>query len=159
MLSSEERDGTAPNRPGRGASFPAAVGGRGEPAPGHPPGQAEHVEQRGIVLGNPDPEYFTLPRPGRYLVSVELVEHRGDSLEPLGPLLRTDPLPLEQETLEIGAGNRGDLRPEPVQGVAMNPGQEPAVAPFQLASAWCKSTSQDHSLAFKRHERGIHLRG
>ena len=55
----------------------------------------------------------------------------GESLETCRPLIRLDPLPGEQEPHEVRRTHRLDLGPEPVQGIAVDPGQQPAVAPLE----------------------------
>jgi len=41
-------------------------------------------------------------------------------------------LPVQEETHEIGGADRLDLGAQPVERVAVNARQEPAVAPFEL---------------------------
>ena len=46
-------------------------------------------------------------------------------------MLRIEALPGEQEAHEISRTDRLDLGAEPIQRVAMNPGQEPAITPLE----------------------------
>ncbi len=68
----------------------------------------------------------------RDLVAVELLDDRGEPFEPRDLLARLNPLPPKQKSLEVRRVDRRDLGAEPVQGVAMNPGQQAAFAPFEV---------------------------
>ena len=45
-------------------------------------------------------------------------------------MLRIDVLPGEQEALEFGDGDRSDVGAQPVERVAMDAREQPAIAPF-----------------------------
>ena len=50
-------------------------------------------------------------------------------------------LPREQEALKIRQGNRLNLRAQPVDRQPMNPGQKPAVAPFEFCCVRMKTSA------------------
>ena len=51
----------------------------------------------------------------------------------IGPLharIRRDALPAQEETQEVARGDRLDLGAQSLDGVAVDPGEQPALAPF-----------------------------
>ena len=61
-------------------------------------------------------------------------------------MFRIYPLPPEQEAHEVGGANGFDLRPEPIQGVAVNPRKQPAVAPLENRGSRSEPAAESPSL-------------
>ena len=75
------------------------------------------------------------PRAGGQLEAVERADDRPQSIEPGQPRRWLDVLPGEQKPHEIGRADRLDLGAQPVERVAMNAREQPAIAPFELRRA------------------------
>ena len=142
-------------RIGRPAATPGGRAGRREPPPARPPGEAEEIQPARVVVLTAGGEDLDLPRPGGDLVAVELGQDRGQPLQAGDPLVRLDPLPAEQKPEQIARADRLDLGPEPVQGVAVDPRQEPAIAPFQRLGPPCEAAAKDHPLGLEGGQRGV----
>ena len=156
MLPEEQRDRRRPNRTGCSARPPVRLSAC--PPPRHPSHHAEGVQQGGIVLRHPGREHIALPRGGRKLEAVQLSDDRGQPFEPAGVLVRIDPLPGEQEAHEVSRADRLDLGPEPVEGVAVDAREQPAVAPLEggrSAVAGAELAAEDHALALERRQRDV----
>src|SRR2546430_17713431 len=77
--------------------------------------------------------YTTLFR--GHFASVEQIEHRAEPFRSLGPGVRCDALPPQQEPHEVRRRDRLDLLAQPVERVAVDAGEQAALAPFQLRYA------------------------
>ena len=129
--------------------------------PTHTAGEAQRVQQRRIVLLDPRGQDVTLPRRGGNLEAVELADDGREALQSSGPVLGIHPLPGEQEPHEIRWAHRLDLRAEAVERVAVDPRQQPPLAPLQLdrgvAVARTEAAAEHHSLRLQRDERRLDL--
>ena len=67
-----------------------------------------------------------------HLETIQLRDHARQPLEPSDPVVGIDVLPREQEPHEIAGAHRLDLGPEPVERVAVDPGEEPPIGPLEL---------------------------
>ena len=73
-------------------------------------------------------------------------------------------LPAEEKPHEIGRADRLDFRAEPIDRVAVNPRQQPPVAPFDLGSGPrttpFERAAHGHAVGFEREKRrvGVGLR-
>ena len=105
-----------------------------QPSPGDLARKAQSVEPQRIVIGDPGGEDVGLPGPGRQLEAIEQVQHCRQTLRAGGARLLRHALPAQQEAQEVRRGHRLDLTPQPVQRVAVNPGQQPSLAPLEDAS-------------------------
>ena len=94
-------------------------------------GEAEHVEPRRIVAIETRRQHRPLPRAGRHLESVEERDRLAHAVEPGQLAAVVDVMPREQEPHEVRRRDRLDLRAQPIERVAMDAGQQRAVAPFE----------------------------
>jgi len=72
-------------------------------------------------------------------------------------MLRIYPLPPEQEAHKIGGADRFDLGPEAIQGIAVNPRQQPSVAPLENRGSGSEPAAEYDSLSFQRGEREVRI--
>ena len=105
---------------------------RRQPRPAHLAGQAQRVEHRRLIAVDAIREDRPFPGVCRELEAVERFEHRSQPVHAGEAARWGDVLPREQEAHEIGGADRFDLGAEPVERVAVDPRQQPAVAPFRL---------------------------
>ena len=119
-------------------------------APDEAAGEAERVEPGRVVLLHPRRQDLPFPGRGRGLEAFELLHQGVQALRPFGLVVGIDPLPGEEEAHEVGLGDRLDLAPQPVQGVAVDARQQPALAPLLLANPGREAAAEDEALAFER---------
>src|SRR5439155_15733794 len=62
------------------------------------------------------------------------------------------------ETLELRHRNGLNLGAQAVDGKPMNPGQEPALAPFEIGRSRIEFSAQDKALGFQSQQSGLDLR-
>ena len=99
--------------------------------PGDLSRETEQVEHRRVVSVDARGEDRALPGGGRHLESVEHLDRFAKAVTS-GQLRRfVHVLPLEQEAHEVRGGDRLDLGPEAVHGVAMDAREQAPVAPLQ----------------------------
>src|SRR2546426_12194296 len=91
--------------------------------------EAEPAEPQRIVLPEPRGEDVRLPGARRQLEAVEQLQHGREPLRPLGPRVRGDALPAEQEAHEVGRRHRLDLLAQATEPVAGASHQQPPPAP------------------------------
>src|SRR5262249_56541174 len=118
---------------GAGRAWAAVAGWRGARRQRHPrhlPRQAAVVEPRRLVAGEPRRQDLALPSPGRRLESLELGDYGIDGIRPLHARVGRDALPGQQEAQDVARRDRLDLRPQPLDRVAVNAGEQSALAPF-----------------------------
>ena len=70
-------------------------------------------------------------------------------------MLRIDPLPGEQEALEVRDGDRLNLRAETVDREPMNAREQPPLAPFQVGRSRMKLAAQNESFTFQGKQGGL----
>ena len=97
--------------------------------------EAQHVEHRGLVAVHPRRQHRALPRRRGHLEAVERFEDLAQTVGPRQARALLDVLPREQEAHEVGRGDRLDLGPQAVERVAVDAGEERAVAPFHVRRA------------------------
>ena len=103
---------------------------RPQPRPGDAPGEALIVEPGRLVAGDPRRQDLGLPGAGRGLEAFELADQDFERVGPFHPRLRRDALPAEQKAQKVARSDRLDLGAQPVDGVAVDAGEQPALAPF-----------------------------
>ena len=113
-----------------GRRVPVADGARPQPRPGELPGEAALVEPGRLVAGEARRQDLALPGAGRRLEAFELADHGIERLRPFHPRVGRDALPVEQEAQEVARRHRLDLGPQPLDGVAVDAREQPALAPF-----------------------------
>src|SRR3954462_5055054 len=67
-------------------------------------------------------------------------------------------LPVQQEAQEIGRADRLDLRPQAIQRVAMDAGEQPPVAPLELGNPGSEAAAQDATLRLQRLQGDVRVR-
>ncbi len=67
------------------------------------------------------------------------------------------PVPDEQEPHEVGRARRLDLRPQPVQGVAVDPGEERSLAPLLGLDPGAEPAAEHEPLRLQCHQRQLDL--
>jgi hypothetical protein len=92
--------------------------------------QAQHVEHARLVFLHPRRQHTPLPGAGGQFVAIERRHDRPQPVDPGHPMRSLDVLPREQESHEIRRADRLDLRPQPIERVAMNPRQQTPIAPL-----------------------------
>ena len=73
-----------------------------------------------------------------------------------GPCMRAsrpDPLPAHQETQEVARGDRLDLGAQAPDGIAVNPGEQPALAPFVRAGLRREAPAHGEAFGLQRRKR------
>ncbi len=111
------------------------------------------VEPARVVAGDAGRQQLGLPGAGRRLEAFELAEHRGQRVRPLHAGLFGDALPIEQETQEVLRRDRLDLGAQPLQRIAVDAGQEAALAPLFDGRAGGEAAAQREALGLQRRER------
>ena len=101
----------------------------------------------------------TLPGGGRGLNPLELGQGGGEALGALEVRLRRDVLPGEEEAQVGGGGHRGDLPPEPPQGLLVDPRQEPPLAPLGLGLPRGEPALEDEALGLEHRQGRGHVGG
>ena len=141
MLAQQQRDRRAAQR--------CAAAGR-EASPGHPAAETQLVELLGAVVGNARGQDVVFPARRRQLEAFELLDHRRQAFGALHLVFAGDVVPVEQEAQEVARAHRLDLGAQAVQRVAVDAGEEPPVAPFELRRAWREAPAQDAALRLER---------
>ena len=139
---------------GRGAAIAAAGLGvaRPQPGPGYPSGQALIVEPGGLVFADPRRQDFAFPGAGRRLEAFELRDHDLDRVRTLHSRIGRHALPGQKEAQEIAGGDRLDLGPQPLDGIAMDAGQQAALAPFVVIGAGGEAAAHHEAFGLQRGE-------
>ena len=109
----------------------ASRAGRGQPRPADLAGQAQRVEHRRLVAVDAVGQDARSQASAASSKPSSDVEDGAQSVEAGQAARRRDVLPREQEAHEVGRADRLDLGAQAVQRVAMDPRQQPAVAPFR----------------------------
>ena len=108
---------------------------RRQPTPGDLPRETQAVEPQRVVLAEPGRKHVGFPGTRGHFVAIEQLEHRAEPFRSLGPGVRCDALPPQQEPHEVRRRDRLDLLAQPVERVAMDAGEQTALAPLQLRHA------------------------
>src|SRR5712691_10265329 len=105
---------------------------RGQAAPADCAGEAELIEQLGLVVGNAARENLALPGICGSFEALQLLQRFQQPA--LAEELRAgrDVLPSEDPVHELGGRYGGDLLAQLAERQAMNAGEEAALAPFEL---------------------------
>src|SRR5262249_42614217 len=112
------------------ATIARSSGTRAQPYPRDAPRQTAIVEPPRLVTGEPRWQDLALPGGGRRLESFELRQDGIDGIRPLHARIGRHALPTQQEAQEIARRDRLDLCPYALDRVAVNAGEQAALAPF-----------------------------
>ena len=157
MTARDQRDRRrAHRRHGALAAVRAALA-RLEARPGDPPGEALVVEPARLVAGDARRQDLGLPGAGRRLEAFELGDDHLDRVGPLHARVRRDPLPADEEAQEVARGDRLDLGAQTLDGVVVDPGEQPALAPFLGRCRRREAPAQREAFGLERRERGRDL--
>ena len=132
---------------------------RAEARPRDPSGQALIIEPARLVLGEARRQDLGLPGAGRSLEAFELGDDHLERVRPLHARVRRDALPAEQEAQEVARGDRLDLGAQALDRVVVDPGEQPALAPFVRGRRRREAPAHDEAFGLKRRERGCDLVG
>ena len=155
VFAAEERDRRRAHRPGRQDGRRIDGGRPGQSRPCRLPAVAQQVEHRRVVTLDARRQDAAIPRIGGKLEAVELVDHGANAAEAGQLRRRLDVLPREQEPHEVRLRDRLDLGAEALQRGAMNPREQPAIAPLFFDPARRKPAAQHHAIGLEREQ---HLR-
>jgi hypothetical protein len=126
VLAHEQRDRRGAQR---SPAARASCGGRRRQArPAGATRQTQAVEPLRIVVGHARGQDIELPRGGRDLAPVELLEHLREAARAGDALRLGHVLPVEQEAHEVRRRDRLDLRAQAVQRVAMDAREQAPLA-------------------------------
>src|SRR5262249_46289062 len=130
MSARQQSDGCSAH--GRSAPVAAIVApvARSKPRPGQMAGEAAVVKPGRFVAGKARGKDFRLPGGGGRPEALKLLHHFVERIRPLHARLFGDPLPGRQEAQKVARGNGLDLRAQPLDSIAVNPGEQAALAPF-----------------------------
>src|SRR5439155_3804349 len=134
MLAKEERDRRAAQR--RAVAWC-------ETPPGHAARKAELVELLGPIVPDARRQHVVFPAGGRELEAFQLLDGRRQAFHALHLIFAGGVLPVEQEAQELGCADRLDLGAQLVERVAMDAGEQPAVAPLELGGTRREPAAQD----------------
>ena len=154
VLAAEERDG---RRPAQRGAPPLQHHRRlgADPRPRYLAREAEGVQPQRIVVLDPRGKHIGLPCRGGQLAAVELVQHRGQALRALHLELGGKVLPPKEKAHAIRRAHRLDLAPQPVQRVAMDAREQPALAPLEVRGAAAEMPAEHEALALQRGQRRV----
>ena len=85
---------------------------------------------------------------------MQLADHLQQTIDAVQLSSRRDVLPTQQKAQIVGGGDWFNLAPQPLNGYAMNPRQQPAIAPFLLL-ARTELPAHDLAFAFEGVKRAI----
>src|SRR5439155_8594044 len=123
-----------------------------EPAPDDRAGQAQVLEVRRVVAGDPGRQYLRLPGSRRELQPLELTDHLEEPRPPVELRPGLEVLPAEEEAHEIGGRDGLDLAPEARERQPMDASEEAALAPFLGRRAGREAPAQRHTRPLERGE-------
>ena len=147
------RDGVAEPR----RAVVLGVGGpEGQPAPHQLARQAEVFEPAVLVALDPGREDGLLPGAGGDLEALELVDDGHDPGPSLALCAGGDVLPAQEEAHEVLGGDRLDLPTQPVLGIGVDPGQQPAGAPLLVLEGGVEGPPHGEALGLEPGQ--AHLR-
>ena len=125
-----------------------------QPRPRRLAREAQHVEPRRIVVLEAGGQHGAFPGAGRQFDAVERRQHAAKAVD-AGQVVRLgDAVPDEQKALEIGRRDRLDFGAQPVERVAMDARQQPAVAPFDIGRA-AEAAAQHDTFGLEGEERRV----
>ena len=154
MAAREQRDRGRAHRRDRALAAVRAAVARAEPRPGDPAGEALVVEPARLVFGKARRQDLGLPGAGRRLEALELGDHDLERVRPLHARVGRDVLPAEQEAEKIARRDRLDLGPQALDRVAVDAGEQPALAPFVGLRLGREPAAQREALDLERRECG-----
>ena len=134
VLAQKQRDRRSPQR---------RLAPRRKPSPGHTAAHAEPVELLRAVVRDACGQHVVLPRGGRELETLELLDHRGEPFGALHLVLARDVLPVQEEAQEVGRAHRLDLGAQAVQRVAVDSREQAPVAPLEFGRSRREASAQD----------------
>src|ERR1051326_7425960 len=156
MLAAEQRYRSGPDGP---RPTPVLVERQGgcQTRPTDLSRKAERVEPERVVALDPGWKDLGFPGTRRQLRAVEQLEDGGHALGTLGSRVGSKPLPAEQEPHEIGGADGVDLPLKAIERIAVDAGQEPALAPFTVLDCGSEPSSKNEPLSLQSGKRDIHV--
>src|SRR6516162_1351176 len=126
---------------------------RRKPAPHDLTGKTESIEQIRRISRNPAPQYIRFPCCGGNFIALKLLENLKRSIDAMQLSPGRDMLPGKKKSDEVRGSHRLDLFPEFTQGHAMDPCEQPPVAPFDFTlrhlRTGCKAPAQHLTRCFE----------
>ena len=113
------------------------------------------IEPTRIVALHPNGQDIRFPCCSPRFHALELFDDRSQTFGSLHPAVRYGVLPTEQEPQVVSRGDGFDLLAQPVEGVAVNPREQTALAPFDLRRLRREGAAQDEAFSFERAESGV----
>ena len=142
VFSQEQRQGCDARGPDATAAFGLKRGMRRKPAPHNFSGQAQAVEQFGIVIGDAARQHVRFPSRRRNLVTLQLAQDLEQSVGSMQLRSRREMLPAAEESHEVGRGHRLDFASQAAQRHAMDAGENAAVTELVVfGSESCREES------------------
>ena len=132
---------------------PPRRGARAQPQPGGMARQAARVEPRRTIVLQPRRQDVAFPGGGRRAEAFELADDGVERSRALDLGVGRDPLPAEQEAQEVAGRHGFDLRPQPLDRVAVDARQQPALAPFVDRRVRREAAAQGKAFGLERRQR------
>src|SRR3984893_17217618 len=142
MTARQQRDRRGTDRRGaaRAAIWPSVA--RFQPRPCDTSGETLIVKPGRLVINNACRQDLALPRPGRRLEPFELADDGIARARPRQPRTGVNSLPAKEEAQEVARGDRLDFGAQALDRVAVNPGEQPTLAPFVLGRSRREASAQ-----------------
>ena len=132
---------------------------RPQARPGDAARQALVVQPGALVVGHTRGKDFAFPSARRRLETFELRKGRSESFRAFAPRIGAHVLPCEQEAQEIARRDGFYFRAQALQRVAVNAGEQSALAPFFAVRAGREAAAHRKPFGLERCERGGDLAG
>src|ERR1700730_9887194 len=154
MTPRQQRDRRGTDRRGAAlaAIWPSVA--RFQPRPCDTSGETLIVKPGRLVINNARRQDLVLPRSGRRLEPFELADDGIDGVRPRHPRIGVNPLPAKEEAQKVARGDRLDFGAEAVDRVAVNPGEQPALAPFVFGRPRREASAQGEAFGLESSETG-----
>ena len=131
IFAQEERDGGDPGGADNAVIEVRRMGG--EPAPHDFAGEAEFVQEVGLVFGDTAGEDFGFPDGGRGFVALQLADEGEGSIGSVELGSGGGVLPLVEEAFEVSGGDGFDFAAEFAESGAVYAGENTTVTPFGVS--------------------------
>lgn len=152
VFTEEEGDGSDAS----GADVPGVSlfegGVRGDAAPHELAGEAEAIDEFGVVGLDAAGEDLALPGRGGDLVALQLANDLEGAFDAPELSAGRGVLPAVEEVMELESGDGFDFAAEAAEREAVNAGEDAAVAPFDAAGGG-ETALEDLAFGFKKGER------
>ena len=115
------------------------------------------VEPRRFVLREARGKDLCFPSAGRRLEALQLPDQLAECFGPLHPRVHRDPLPIKKETQKVARGDRLDLRAQSLHRIPVDPGEQPALAPFIDRCARGEAPAHGEAFCLERRKRSTDI--